>query len=72
MRQKKAYPIVSQQTRDPSDEGERIRSMRQYIASEVETIVKDEVTLSLEALIRVGATPPSVPILVRQRSPVNQ
>ena len=30
--------------------------MRQYIASEVETIVKDEVTLSLEALIRVGAT----------------
>ena len=29
--------------------------MRQYTGSEVETIVKDEVTLSLEALIRVGA-----------------
>ena len=29
--------------------------MRQCIASEVETIVKDEVTLSLEALIRFGA-----------------
>ena len=29
--------------------------MRQYTASEVETIVKDEVTLSLEGLIRVGA-----------------
>ena len=29
--------------------------MRQYTASEVETIVRDEVTLSLEALIRVGA-----------------
>ena len=29
--------------------------MRQYTASDVETIVKDEVTLSLEALIRVGA-----------------
>ena len=41
--------------RGPSDEGERIRSMRQYTASEVETIVKDEVPLSLEALIRVGA-----------------
>lgn len=30
------------------------RSMTQYTASEVETIFKDEVTLSLEALIRVG------------------
>ena len=29
--------------------------MRQYTSSEVETIVKDEVTLSLEGLIRVGA-----------------
>ena len=29
--------------------------MKQYTASEVETIVKDEVTLSLEGLIRVGA-----------------
>ena len=29
--------------------------MRQYTGSEVETIVKDEVMLSLEALIRVGA-----------------
>ena len=29
--------------------------MRQYTASEVETIVKDEVTLSLAGLIRVGA-----------------
>ena len=29
--------------------------MRQYTGAEVETIVKDEVTLSLEALIRVGA-----------------
>ena len=29
--------------------------MRQYTGSEVETIVKDEATLSLEALIRVGA-----------------
>ena len=29
--------------------------MRQYTVLEVETIVKDEVTLSLEGLIRVGA-----------------
>ncbi len=29
--------------------------MKQYTASEVETIVKEEVTLSLEGLIRVGA-----------------
>ena len=41
--------------RGRSDEGERIRSMRQSTALEVETIVKDEVTLSLEGLIRVGA-----------------
>ncbi len=46
---------VTKNPRGPSDEGERVRSMRQYTASEVETIVKDEVTLSLEALIRVGA-----------------
>ena len=29
--------------------------MRQYTPSEVEKIVKDEVTLSLEALLRTGA-----------------
>ena len=42
-------------TQNPSVEGERIRSMTQYTPSEVEKIVKDEVTLSLEALLRAGA-----------------
>ena len=56
MREKKSVSLsITMNPRGPSDEGERIRSMRQYTASEVETIVKDEVTLSLEALIRVGA-----------------
>ena len=56
MSKKKSVSLsVTINPRGPSDEGERIRSMKQYTASEVETIVKDEVTLSLEALIRVGA-----------------
>ena len=42
-------------TQNPSAEGERIRSMTQYTPSEVEKIVKDEVTLSLEELLRAGA-----------------
>ena len=42
-------------TQNPSVEGERIRSMTQYTPSEVEKIVKDELTLSLEALLRAGA-----------------
>ena len=38
-------------TQNPSVEGERIRSVTQYTPSEVEKIVKDEVTLSLEELL---------------------
>ena len=54
MSRKKSVSLsVTINPRGPSSKGERIRSMRQYTASEVETIVKDEVTLSLEARIRV-------------------
>ena len=42
-------------TTNPSAEGERIRSVKQYTPSEVEKIVKDEVTTSLENLLRTGA-----------------
>ncbi len=42
-------------TTNPSAEGERIRSMKQYTTSQVEKIVRNEVTLSLEDLLRAGA-----------------